>query len=75
MGRKFDRVLLDAPCTGTGVIGKDPSVKTSKDRRDVSICCKLQVSVCIAEYKKIQCQVMDLITVVSFVERTSSLRH
>ncbi|XP_046469287.1 28S rRNA (cytosine(4447)-C(5))-methyltransferase [Neodiprion pinetum] len=38
----FDRVLLDAPCTGTGVVAKDPGVKINKDELDVQRCCTLQ---------------------------------
>jgi ribosomal RNA methyltransferase Nop2 len=38
----FDRVLLDAPCSGTGVISKDQSVKVNKTEQDFKMLSHLQ---------------------------------
>ncbi|MFS7988492.1 putative 16S rRNA (cytosine(1407)-C(5))-methyltransferase [Helianthus anomalus] len=43
-----DRILLDAPCSGTGVISKDESVKTSKTAVDVQNCSRLQKELILA---------------------------
>jgi 16S rRNA (cytosine967-C5)-methyltransferase len=41
-GRPFDRILLDAPCTGTGVIRRHPDIKLLRRADDVAGMARLQ---------------------------------
>ena len=41
-------MLLDAPCSGTGVIAKDVSVKQNKDFKDLDRCCLIQKQLILA---------------------------
>jgi 16S rRNA (cytosine967-C5)-methyltransferase len=41
-GRPFDRILLDAPCSGTGVIRRHPDIKWLRRDRDIAAMSGLQ---------------------------------
>lgn len=40
--KNFDRILLDAPCTGLGVISRDPSIKAKRNMMDIYKAAHLQ---------------------------------
>ncbi|CAI2360642.1 unnamed protein product [Moneuplotes crassus] len=44
----FDRVLLDSPCTGLGVISRDPSIKAQKTYKEVMKLSHLQKELILA---------------------------
>ena len=44
----LDRVLLDAPCSGTGVVHKDASVKANKSEPEIRRCAHLQKELLLA---------------------------
>ena len=44
-GRKFDKILVDVPCSGYGVIRKKPEILYSKNRENVEELAKLQLEI------------------------------
>lgn len=51
----FDRILLDAPCSGTGVIGKDQSVKVSRTEKDFVQIPHLQKQLLLSAIDSVDC--------------------
>jgi ribosomal RNA methyltransferase Nop2 len=50
----FDQVLLDAPCSGTGVIARDPTVKQSKNEKDVQVLSTTQKELILHAYDSVK---------------------
>jgi 16S rRNA (cytosine967-C5)-methyltransferase len=44
-GRPFDRVLVDAPCSGTGVIRRHPDIKLLRRAEDVPVFAGMQLEI------------------------------
>ena len=44
----FDRVLLDAPCSGLGVISRDPSVKLNRTIKNIQANASIQKKLILA---------------------------
>ena len=44
-GRKFDKILVDVPCSGYGVIRKKPEILYSKNRENIEELVKLQLEI------------------------------
>jgi 16S rRNA C967 or C1407 C5-methylase (RsmB/RsmF family) len=54
LGFRFDRVLLDAPCTCEGIILKDESRKRSRTLRDLNICSNRQKRMILAGFEALK---------------------
>jgi NOL1/NOP2/sun family putative RNA methylase len=54
MKYRFDCILLDAPCTGSGIIRKDPTRKYSRTQSDVDFCQRLQKDLLRAAYRNLK---------------------
>lgn len=44
-GEKFDRILLDAPCSGSGVIRRHPDIKSLRRETDIATLVTLQAEI------------------------------
>ncbi|WP_105902929.1 16S rRNA (cytosine(967)-C(5))-methyltransferase RsmB [Vibrio gangliei] len=55
-GEKFDRILLDAPCSATGVIRRHPDIKWLRRGNDIAALAELQKEILDAMWKQLKPQ-------------------
>ncbi|GKY92850.1 hypothetical protein MPSEU_000254600 [Mayamaea pseudoterrestris] len=53
---RFDRILLDAPCSGLGVISRDPSVKVQRTMEEINQCSHLQKELILVAIDALKCK-------------------
>lgn len=61
--QQFDRILLDAPCSATGVIRRHPDIKWLRRDRDIT------------ELAKLQAEILDAVWYASEIRRHAGLCH
>ncbi|MEM4473058.1 MAG: NOL1/NOP2/sun family putative RNA methylase [Archaeoglobaceae archaeon] len=54
LGIRADKILLDAPCTGEGIIFKDKTRKTDRGIKDIIFCSRLQKELIISAYDSLK---------------------
>lgn len=54
IGIKVDKILLDAPCSGEGIIFKDKTRKTDRGYKDILFCSSLQKELIISAYDSLK---------------------
>jgi 16S rRNA (cytosine967-C5)-methyltransferase len=50
-GQAFDRILIDAPCSASGVIRRHPDIKTLRRDSDIEPLVKLQANILLAAWQ------------------------
>ncbi|HWQ93917.1 MAG TPA: 16S rRNA (cytosine(967)-C(5))-methyltransferase RsmB [Gammaproteobacteria bacterium] len=76
-GKLFDRILLDAPCSGTGVIRRHPDIKQLRTPADIEIQSRLQQEMLTALWPLLRAGGMLLYVTCSILKRENeqSIQH
>ena len=70
----FDRILVDAPCSGTGVISRHPDIKWLRRAKDIANLTELQSKILDAAYSKLKPGGILLYTTCSILPEENSLQ-
>ena len=73
-GRLFDRVLIDAPCSGTGVIRRHPDIKLLRSPNEVARLIKLQQKILRAVWPCLKANGLLLYTTCSVLPAENDLQ-